>query len=101
MGLAVAGVAAEDSGVASAAVNTRQQVGGPLGTALLTSAVTDYLDGKDPEDPTVLAQAGLERYSTVYRWSAAFFAAGLVISLIRYRRGVSTSDPDAAPVVHM
>ncbi|MGW6904752.1 MFS transporter [Streptomyces sp. NPDC054940] len=105
MSLATEGVRAEDSGVASAAVNTMQQVGGSLGTALLntlsTSAVTNYLDGKNPKDPAVLAQAGLEGYSTAYWWSAAFFAAGLVISGILYRRGAPATDPDAAPVVHM
>ncbi|GKQ33607.1 MFS transporter [Streptomyces sp. A012304] len=105
MSLAVAGVATEDSGVASAAVNTMQQVGGSLGTALLntlfTTAFTNYLDGRNPKDPVVLAQAGLEGYSIAYWWSAAFFAAGLVISVLLYRRGVPEQDPDAAPVVHM
>ncbi|MCW8378662.1 MFS transporter [Streptomyces justiciae] len=105
MNLATDGVDAKDSGVASAAVNTMQQVGGSLGTALLNtlfaSAVTDYLDGKNPADPAVQAQAGLEGYSTAYWWSAAFFAVGLVISVVLYRRGVPTHDPDAAPVVHM
>ncbi|TPQ23980.1 MFS transporter [Streptomyces sporangiiformans] len=105
MSLATAGVRAEDSGVASAAVNTMQQVGGSLGTALLntlsTSAATDYLVGKNPKDPAVLAHAGLEAYSTAYWWSAAFFAAGLAISAILYRRGAPATDPDAAPVVHM
>ncbi|MFI1848317.1 MFS transporter [Streptomyces sp. NPDC020480] len=105
MSLATSGVAAEDSGVASAAVNTMQQVGGSLGTALLntlsTSAVTNYLDGKNPKDPAVLARAGLEGYSTAYWWSAVFFVAGLVISVLLYRRGAPTQDPDAAPVVHM
>ena len=97
MSLAAEGVAAEDSGAASAAVNTMQQVGGSLGTALLntlfSSAVTDYLDGKDPKDPAVLAQAGLEGYSTAYRRSAVFFIAGLVISVILYWRGVPSTDP--------
>ncbi|NNN28814.1 MFS transporter [Streptomyces sp. S3(2020)] len=105
MSLATSGVAAEDSGVASAAVNTMQQVGGSLGTALLntlfSSAVTDYIAGKNPKDPMVMAQAGLEGYSTAYWWSAAFFAVGLVVSALLYRRGVPTTDPDAAPAVHM
>ncbi|MDF2264264.1 MFS transporter [Streptomyces coacervatus] len=105
MSLAVAGVGAEDAGVASAAVNTMQQVGGSLGTALLntlsTTAVTNYLDGRDAKDPMVIAHAGLEGYSTAYWWSGAFFAAGLVISALLYRRGVPAQDPDAAPVIHM
>lgn len=103
--LATAGVDARDSGVASATVNTMQQVGGSIGTALLntlaTSAATDYLTGKDPRDPAVQAQAGLEAYSTAYSWSAVFFAVGLVVSVILYRRGVPKQDPDAAPAVHM
>lgn len=105
LGLATEGVRAEDAGVASAAVNTMQQVGGSLGTALLntlsTSAVANYLEGRNPKDPGVLAQAGLEGYSTAYWWSAVFFAVGLVISAVLYRRGVPVADPDAAPVVHM
>lgn len=105
MSLATAGVNAEDSGVASAAVNTMQQVGGSLGTALLntlaTSAAANYLASKDPTDPAVQAQSGLDAYSTAYGWSAVFFAVGLVISVILYRRGVPATDPDAAPVVHM
>ncbi|KAK1185095.1 MFS transporter [Streptomyces sp. NBS 14/10] len=105
MSLATSGVAAEDSGVASAAVNTMQQVGGSLGTALLntlsTSAVTSYLDGRNPKDPAVLAHAGLEGYSTAYWWSAVFFAAGVVVSALLYRRGAPAQDADAAPVVHM
>ncbi|MFM9595066.1 MFS transporter [Streptomyces scabiei] len=105
MSLAVTGVDAEHSGVASATVNAMLQVGGSIGTALLntlaTGAATDYLTGKDPRDPAVQAHAGLEAYSTAYWWSAAFFTVGLVISVILYRRGVPEQDPDAALVVHM
>ncbi|MFF7946129.1 MFS transporter [Streptomyces griseorubiginosus] len=105
MSLAVTGVDAEHSGVASATVNAMLQVGGSIGTALLntlaTSAATDYLAGKNPRDPAVQAQAGLEAYSTAYWWSAVFFGAGLVVSVLLYRRGVPEQNADAAPVVHM
>ncbi|MFE5819481.1 MFS transporter [Streptomyces sp. NPDC056479] len=105
MSLATAGVHAKDSGVASATVNAMQQVGGSIGTALLntlaTGAATDYLVGRDPRDPAVQAQAGLEAYSTAYWWSAVFFVVGLVVSVVLYRRGAPATDPDAAPVVHM
>ncbi|AZP22707.1 DHA2 family efflux MFS transporter permease subunit [Streptomyces aquilus] len=105
MSLAVAGVDTADSGVASAAVNAMQQVGGSIGTALLntlaTSAAADYLVGRDPKDPLVQANSGLEAYSTAYWWSAVFFAVGLVVSVLLYRRGAPEQDPDAAPVVHM
>lgn len=105
MSLATAGVDAGDSGVASATVNAMQQVGGSIGTALLntlaTSAATDYLNGKDPRDPAVQVRAGLEAFSTAYWWSAVFFAIGLALSVVLYRRGVPDQDPGATPVVHM
>ncbi|MFF7352503.1 MFS transporter [Streptomyces filipinensis] len=105
MSLATSGVAAADAGVASAAVNTLQQVGGSIGIALLSTmasdAATGYLSGRNPKNPGVLAQAGLEGYSTAYWWSAAVFVAGLVITALLYRRGVPQQDENAASVVHM
>ncbi|MFD5799458.1 MFS transporter [Streptomyces diastatochromogenes] len=105
MSLATSGVAAADAGVASAAVNTVQQVGGSIGVALLSTmasdAATGYLSGRNPKDPGVLAQAGLEGYSTAYWWSAAVFVVGLVVTALLYRRGVPQQDENAAPVVHM
>ncbi|MFE2568442.1 MFS transporter [Streptomyces mirabilis] len=105
MSLATSGVAAADAGAASAAVNTVQQVGGSIGVALLSTmasdAVTDYLSGRNPKDPGVLAQAGLEGYSTAYWWSAAIFVIGLGATALLYRRGVPQQDENAAPVVHM
>ncbi len=105
MQLATGGVAAEDAGVASATVNAMQQVGGSIGTALLNtlaaSAATDYLAGKDPRNKLVQAQATIESYTTAFWWSAGFFAAGTLIALVLYRRGVPQQDEDAAPVVHM
>ncbi|MFF7190333.1 MFS transporter [Streptomyces sp. NPDC008222] len=105
MSLATSGVAAADAGVASAAVNTVQQVGGSIGVALFSTmasdAATHYLSGRNPKDPGVLARAGLEGYSTAYWWSAAVFALGLVVTVVLYRRGVPQHDESAAPVVHM
>ncbi|WP_306323203.1 MULTISPECIES: MFS transporter [unclassified Streptomyces] len=90
MNLATSGVAAHDAGVASAMVNTSQQVGGSIGTALLntlaTTAATNYLVGKRPT-PLVRANAAIESYSTAYWWSAAFFAVGVVVTLLLYRAG--------------
>ncbi|WUH54565.1 DHA2 family efflux MFS transporter permease subunit [Streptomyces sp. NBC_00442] len=105
MSMATAGVAAHDAGVASAMVNTSQQVGGSIGTALLntlaTSAATSYLVGRRPT-PGVRVQAQLQSYSTAYWWSAGFFALGLVISLALYRKGPPRSavGPSEGPV-HM
>lgn len=105
MQLATGGVAAEDAGVASAAVNAMQQVGGSIGTALLNtlaaSAATDYLTGKNPADKLVRAQATIESYTTAFRWSAVLFAAGAVVALVLYCRGTQQPGPEDAPVVHM
>ncbi|MGW5280351.1 hypothetical protein ACWERI_12975 [Streptomyces collinus] len=51
--------------------------------------------------PGVLAQAGLEGHSAAYWWSAAVFVAGLVATVLLYRRGVPQQDENAASVVHM
>ncbi|MER7834940.1 MFS transporter [Streptomyces sp. NPDC096040] len=105
MQMATGGVSAEDAGVASASVNAMQQVGGSVGTALLNtlaaSAATDYLSGRDATNKLVQAQATIESYTTAFWWSAGLFAAGAVIALLLFRKGVPQQDADAAPVVHM
>jgi EmrB/QacA subfamily drug resistance transporter len=105
MQLATGGVAAEDAGVASATVNAMQQVGGSVGTALLNtlaaSAATDYLAGKDATSKLAQAQATIESYTTAFWWSAGFFAAGALITLLLHRRGVPEQDAQGAQVVHM
>lgn len=88
MNLATAGVQRHDAGVASAMVNTSQQVGGSVGTSLLntlaTSAATSYLSGRRPS-PGAVAQAQLHSYTVAYWWSAGFFAAGFVITFLLFR----------------
>jgi EmrB/QacA subfamily drug resistance transporter len=104
MSLATAGIDPKDAGVASATVNTMQQIGGSIGTALLNtlaaSAGTSYLAGKRPS-PELLAQAQLHSYSTAYWWSAGFFTAGLLLTGVLYRRGRVVQDPNAPAAVHM
>ncbi|MBM2620471.1 MFS transporter [Actinoplanes sp. LDG1-06] len=99
-----AGVDADDAGVASALVNTAQQVGGSVGTAVLSSiaasALTDYLTGKNVT-PDVVAAATVSSYTTTFAWVAGFFAAGAIMSALMLRSGVLDNDPDSAPAVHM
>ncbi|MEW9552094.1 MFS transporter [Nonomuraea sp. NPDC050783] len=105
MNLAVSGIGPHDAGVASAAVNTMQQIGGSIGTALLTtiatSASTGYLTGRNVNDPAVLARASLESYSAAYTWTAVIFIVGLVVSVLLYRRGVPRQDTESGPAIHM
>ncbi|WP_291038157.1 MFS transporter [Herbiconiux sp.] len=95
---ATLGVDRRFAGVASAMVNTSQQVGGSIGTALLNTlaatAAADYLVSHLPADATasastaasVAAEAAVHSYATAYWWGAAFFAVGAVIAALLFRR---------------
>ncbi|NUS12346.1 MAG: MFS transporter [Streptomyces sp.] len=89
MSVATERIAEEDAGVASAAVNTMQQVGGSIGTALLNtlaaSAGTAYL--AHHSGPLAMANSALHSYATAYWWSAGFFLVGGVLALFMYRGG--------------
>jgi EmrB/QacA subfamily drug resistance transporter len=82
------GVPPHDSGVASAMVNTSQQVGGSIGTALLStlaaSAATDFVTAHGPA-PEVLRRAAIEGYTSAFWWAAGIFVAGALVcgSLLR------------------
>ncbi|MFJ9901856.1 MFS transporter [Streptomyces sp. NPDC101152] len=104
MSFATLGVQASDQGVASAAVNTTQQVGGAISTALLNTlaatAATNY--ARDHlTDPLVKAKAALHSYEVAYWWSAAFFAAAVIITVLLFRAKKRTGESVAeagAPV---
>jgi EmrB/QacA subfamily drug resistance transporter len=75
MNLATAGVDQHDAGIASAMVNTSQQVGGSLGTALLNTvgatATTSYIAAHAQGPPTpAVAAAGLVHGFNVALWWA-------------------------------
>ncbi|WP_229073792.1 DHA2 family efflux MFS transporter permease subunit [Actinoplanes sp. DH11] len=99
---ATSGVTHADAGVASAMINTVQQIGGSIGTALLSSfaatAASDYLVGKEPT-PLAQAQAAIESYHTVFWWSAGFFLLAAVVSAVLFRTGPLDVDPDAPPAM--
>jgi MFS family permease len=79
------GVAREDSGVASALVNTMQQVGGSIGiSALSTIALTataSYLitHHAGPLAPAVAATHG---YTTAFTVSAALLGLGFILAIV-------------------
>ncbi|MEA2194148.1 MAG: hypothetical protein QOG42_582 [Solirubrobacteraceae bacterium] len=85
MATATFGVQPSDAGVASAMVNTMQQIGGSIGTALLStlaaSAVADRLaEAVGRPDAALAAQAAVHGYTTAFWWAAGIFAVGAVIS---------------------
>jgi EmrB/QacA subfamily drug resistance transporter len=105
MNAATSGIEARDAGVASAMVNTSQQIGGSIGTALLnslaSSALTSYLVGKNASSQLVQADAAIHSYTTAFWWSAGIFAVGAVICGLILKRGKpDPADPDAMPAVH-
>ncbi|HEV3378236.1 MAG TPA: MFS transporter [Thermoleophilaceae bacterium] len=97
---ATLGVPARDSGVASAMVNTSQQVGGSIGTALLStvavSATTDFLTANGP-GPEALRKAAVEGYVTAFWWAAGIFAAGALVCGALLRSGVRPAPAHGAP----
>jgi MFS family permease len=99
---ATLGVPEQDSGVASAMVNVSQQVGGSIGTALLsTLAVTatgDFLHAHHGA-PGLAAAAAVHGYTTAFTWSAVIFAVGAVVSLALLERvAVEELRPAGSPV---
>jgi EmrB/QacA subfamily drug resistance transporter len=101
MSTATLGVDHADAGVASALVNTGQQIGGSVGTALLStlaaSAATGFAAGRRPSAELV-QQAAVHGYTTAFLWSAAIFAIGAVISWALLSSDVPETDPAAEPV---
>jgi EmrB/QacA subfamily drug resistance transporter len=96
------GLASQDAGVGSATVNTAQQVGGSIGTALLNtlaaSAASAYLIGR-VLTPETLRAAVLHSYTTAFLWASLIFVVGAVASGLVLKKGdlgtLAGSDPDA------
>ncbi len=86
---ALSGVGNHDAGVASAMVNTTQQVGGSLGTALLntifTTAVVSYVAGHGAT-PIAQANAAIHGYNVAFTVSAFLLAAGALLAFLFIRK---------------
>jgi Major Facilitator Superfamily len=96
------GAGTADAGVASALVNTNQQVGGSIGTALLNtlaaSALASYVLAHG-HSPLVLAQAAVHSYVVGFWVSAAILAGSAVVCGLVLASGTLTqaASPAAAP----
>ena len=122
---ATMGVQPQDAGIASALVNTCQQVGGAAGTALLSTiaatATTDWVTSKAPAgmampsgsaSPEALAKASpavrellnaasIHGYTVAFWYSAGIFLIGAIVSGLMLRGGVpDTTGPHGAPGAH-
>ena len=82
---ATTGVAREDSGVASALVNTMQQVGGSIGTAALSTvaltATATYLVAHHA-GALAPATAAVHGYTTAFTVSAALLGLGALLTIL-------------------
>lgn len=103
--VATSGVASANTGVASALVNTMQQIGGAVGLALFTyvstTATDQYLsdnaDSAAEQAGQLQALAALSSYHTVFWVAIGVFVAGAVITAAVFRSGTVEVDEDAAP----
>ena len=80
------GIGTHDAGVASALLNTSQQVGGSLGTALLNTlyagAVTAYLADHLSEGPKAAAgNALVHGYHVAFFWGAMLLTVSLLVAV--------------------
>jgi len=94
---ALIGVEANDAGVASALVNTTQQVGGSLGTALLNTvaatAATTYIAGHI-KSAAVVQSAAVHGYTTAFTVSAVLLAGAAVVAGLLVRASRHQAGPD-------
>jgi EmrB/QacA subfamily drug resistance transporter len=91
---ALSGVGNHDAGVASAMVNTTQQVGGSLGTALLNTIFTTAVAGYAIAHGTsaqAQAQGAIHGYNVAFTVSAVLLAAGAVLVVLFIRKPVETA----------
>ena len=82
---ATLGVEGSEAGVASAMVNTSQQIGGSVGTSLLStifaSAVASYT--ADHLGTAGLANAAaVHGYTTAFWWAVGIFALGFLLAIV-------------------
>ena len=109
---ALTGVADHDAGVASAMVNTTQQIGGSLGVALLntffTTATATYFTAHVGSEGSKVANAlsAIHGYNVAFTVSGFLLVASALTIFLLIRRdpaaeGTLTGAPAERPVVHV
>jgi hypothetical protein len=107
MSLATLGVEPRDAGVASAMVNTSQQVGGAIGTALLntiaasatTAYIKDHIAGagtSKTQQQLVALQGQVHGYTNAIWFAVGMLVAAAVIVGVLVNAGKQGSDPVTA-----
>jgi EmrB/QacA subfamily drug resistance transporter len=109
---ATSGIDAADAGAASALVNTTQQIGGSVGTALLNTIavsvsvhfVAAYAKAHvahltNAEIAKSFARGTLHGYSVAYWWAAGLFGLGAIASFALLESGVPELEGDLVPLL--
>jgi EmrB/QacA subfamily drug resistance transporter len=101
---ATSGVKSRQAGVASAMVNTTQQIGGSIGIATFSSlaatAVAKYISAHaaTATHTATIASATIAGYHLVFWIAAAVFLAGAALAALLFRGGPLPVDPQAEPI---
>ncbi len=94
-----------DAGVASAMINTTQQVGGSLGTALLNTvaatATASYLTANAALGDAAVPAALTEGYTRAFLVGAMLLLAAAVVTFFGLRIGAEAAAEDDAVPVHV
>ncbi len=99
--IATTGVEFKDAGVASAMVNTTQQVGGSIGTALLSTfaarATARYLTGHGRVTAALIKSAQTHGYTVAFTISGAVFLSAALVCGLLIRPHTPTAQPQPQP----
>jgi EmrB/QacA subfamily drug resistance transporter len=104
MSMATHGVRPEDAGVASAMVNTSQQVGGSIGTALLntlaasatTSWISSHAKGSaGSKSPHFLHQAAVHGYVVAIWWGMGILVLSAILAFVLVNAEVQNTGEHA------
>ena len=90
---ATSGVGPDEAGVASAMVNTAQQIGGSIGTAVFSSLITTTIAGyltahaATATRPATIAEAAFAGYRLVFWIAAGVFSGTAILAALLFRSG--------------
>ncbi len=97
------GVPEDEAGIASAMVNTSQQVGGSIGVALLStisaSAISAQLAGLNGQPtPAQVLSAETHGYTTAFYWAGAIFVLAAICAFALLRSQLRPPAPGVQPI---
>ncbi len=100
---ATLGVPADEAGIASAMVNTSQQVGGSIGVALLSTVSATAISDKLAEmagrpTPADVLAADIHGYTTAFYWAGAIFVVAAICAFGLLRAKTRPPAPGTVPV---